>query len=321
MPGLIPILLAVLASLVPGSRFPGAAPDDAWALLPRDNPPLPAWARVLVKPLPKTTGALLEIDRLHRADNPLGPKLAAKLRWLVADTLNCEYARASALADLTRAGAKADEVRRLTASQPAADEEQVFAFARQVTTAAYLVTDDQFAALVEQFGPEKMTAVVHTLAFANFHDRIILALDVKSDPGGPAPPLAVKLDAARRAKVPAPPRPPWEKVTAAKPAKSYDAPADWKDVPFADLEKRLADQKARSPRVPLPNPGRDDALPPGLREQTKTIVWMTVCGGYQPKMTAAWFNMFGEFRQESRLDRVFSSTLFWVVTRANDCFY
>jgi hypothetical protein len=321
MPGLIPTILAVLAGIVPGSRFPGAAPDAAWALLPRENPPLPAWARVLVKPLPKATGALLELDRLHRADNPLGPKFAAKLRWLVADEMKCEYARVSALADLTRAGAKADEVRRLTAGQPAPDEEKVFAFARQVTSAAYLVTDGQFAALVGQLGPEKMTAVVHTLAFANFHDRIILALGVKTEPGRPVPPLAVKLDAARRAAVPAPPRPPWDKVTAARSAKSYDAPADWKEVPFAELEKRLADQKARSPRVALPSPGRGDALPPSLREQTKTIVWMTVCGGYQPEMTAAWFNMFGEFRQESRLDRVFASTLFWVVTRANDCFY
>jgi alkylhydroperoxidase family enzyme len=321
MPGLIPILLAVLAGTVPGSRFPAAAPDDAWTLLPRENPPLPAWARVLVRPLPKATGALLELDRLHRADNPLGAKLAAKLRWLVADALGCEYARASALADLTRAGAGAGEVRRLTDGRPAPDEEKVFAFARQVTTAAYLVTDHQFANLVEQFGPEKMTAVVHTLAFANFHDRVILALGVKSDPGGPVPPLAVKLDADRRAKVPSPPRPPWDKVTAARPAKTYDAPTDWKDVPFAELEKRLADQKARSPRVPFPNPGRADTLPPGLREQARVINWTKIMGGYQPEMTAAWFNMYGEFRQEAKLDRVFGSTLFWVVTRANDCFY
>jgi alkylhydroperoxidase family enzyme len=321
MPGLIPFILAILGSFVPGSRFPAAAPDDAWALLPRENPPLPAWARVLIKPLPKATGAMLEVDRLHRVDNPLGAKLAAKLRWLVADTLGCEYARASALADLIRAGAGKDEVQRLTNGPPAADEEKVFALARQVTSAAYLVTDAQFAALVKQFGPEKMTAVVHTLAFANFHDRIIMALGVKADTGSPVPPLAVKLDAARRAKVQSPPRPPWEKVTTAKPAKTYDAPADWKEVPFAELEKRVSEQKARSPRVPLPNPGRADTLPPGLREQANTIVWTKISGGYQPEMTAAWFGMYGEYRQEARMDRVFGSTLFWVVTRANDCFY
>jgi len=191
----------------------------------------------------------------------------------------------------------------------------------QKSLAAYLVTDPQFAALLEQFGPEKMTAIVHTLAFANFHDRIIMSLGVTADVGGPAPPLSVKLDPEKRARIASPARPSWEKVTAARPAKVYDAPADWKEVPFADLETALGTQKARTPRVPLPNPGRGDTLPPGLREQTKAIVWMTVCGGYQPEMTAAWFAAYNEFRQEARLDRVFGASLFWVVTRANDCFY
>jgi hypothetical protein len=38
-------------------------------------------------------------------------------------------------------------------------------------------------------------------------------------------------------------------------------------------------------------------------------------------MTQSWFAGLREFQQEARLDPVFGRTLFWVVTRANDCFY
>jgi alkylhydroperoxidase family enzyme len=318
---LIPAVIAAFSALGLGARFPMAKPDDAWALLPRDNPPLPSWARVMVKSLPRTTGALLELDRLHRADNPLGPVIAAKLRWVAADEIGCEYARASALADLNRAGAANDEVRRLTEDRPSPDDKGLFSFARQITKAAYLVTDAEFDALLQKLGPEKMTTVVHTLAFANFHNRIILALGVKVEPGGPCPPLAIKLDARRRSGVATPARPPWERVTEARPMKNYDAPTDWKDVSFAELEKGLAAQKARKPRVSLPDPGRFNNLSPDLKQQANAIVWTAVSGGYQPVMTQAWFAGLREFQQEAKLNRVFASSLFWVVTRANDCFY
>src|SRR5437763_12984100 len=110
-------LSAALPVVGPSSRLPAAPPDQAWSQLPRENPPLPAWARVLVRTHPRTTGAMLEIDRLHRADNPLGPALAAKLRWVAADALGSEYGRSTALADLKRAGTTPDEVQRLVADR------------------------------------------------------------------------------------------------------------------------------------------------------------------------------------------------------------
>jgi alkylhydroperoxidase family enzyme len=276
---------------------------------------------VLVKTLPRTTGAMLELDRLHRADNPLGPALAAKVRWTAADALGSEYGRATALADQKRAGATADEVRRLTENKPADDERALLAFARQLTTAAYQVNDEQVAAVIKQLGPEKTTAAVHTVAFANFQNRIVMALGVQVEPEGPCPPLTVKLDRAGRTKVKGPPRPGWDKVITTKPKKEYDAPADWKEVSFEQLEQALAAQKARALRIALPPPERFKNLPPDVKRQTDSIVWMTVSTGYQPGMTQAWFGMLNEFRSESALDRVFGSTLFWVVTRANDCFY
>ncbi len=318
---LIPAIFIVQTVLDPSSRFSAAPTDAAWALLPRENPPLPAWAMVMVKSLPRTTGAMLELDRLHRVDNPLGPVLAAKLRWLAADAIHCDYARASALGDLKRAGVSTDEIRRLTENKPAPSEKALFAFARQITRAAYAVTDSEFAELLKQFGPEKMTAIVHTLAFANFQNRVILALGVKVEPEGPPPALAVKLDAKRRSKVSTPPRPDWSRVTDAKPTKRYDAPADWKDVDFAHLEKNLANQKDRTLRVPLPDPSRFANVNADTKHQAETINWTKVSAGYQPLMTQAWFGCLREFQQEAKLNRLFASSLFWVVTRSNDCFY
>src|SRR4051812_25891975 len=77
----------------PAPRFPALSNEEAWKQLPREEPPLPAWARTLVRPLPRTTAAMLELDHLHRADTPLGAAPAGKLRWAAADVLGCEYGR------------------------------------------------------------------------------------------------------------------------------------------------------------------------------------------------------------------------------------
>ena len=43
--------------------------------------------------------------------------------------------------------------------------------------------------------------------------------------------------------------------------------------------------------------------------------------GYQPVMTRAWFACLGAFYEEAKVDRVFTNSMFWVITRTNDCFY
>src|SRR5262245_61328521 len=88
----------------PPGQFPATDNDAAWANLPRDNPPLPPWAKVLVGPLPKTTAKMLELDYFHREKNPLGPVLAANIRRVVAKSLGSKYGEAVAVADLKRAG-------------------------------------------------------------------------------------------------------------------------------------------------------------------------------------------------------------------------
>jgi alkylhydroperoxidase family enzyme len=287
-------------------------------MLPREEPPLPAWARVLAASLPKATGAMLELDHVHRAKNPLGPVLRGKLRWVAADANRSAYGKAYAEYDLRRAGLKDDDVKQLAgdhAEMPDA-ERAALAFARKVTLAAYTVTDEEMAELIRLHGPEKVVAMVHTLAYANFQDRILLALGVEVEMGGPLPPLEVRFDP--KAKVKTPERPPWKDGAEVKVDVAASGP-QWLEKSFEDLQKTLDQQKSRALRIPLPDLKK---LPPEMRKKMPTkIVWSHVSMGYQPLLTKTWFDTMGAFQQESKLDRVFANSMFWVISRSNECFY
>src|SRR5205814_1442388 len=142
-----------------------ASNDEAWNLLPRQNPPLPAWARVLVRALPRTTGAMLELDYVHRAKNPLGAVFAGKLRWAAADAIGCAYARRYAESDLRRVGVSQEDVKKLAGdlADLAESDRAAVAFARKLTRATHSVTDAEMEELLKHFGPEKVVAIVHTL--------------------------------------------------------------------------------------------------------------------------------------------------------------
>jgi alkylhydroperoxidase family enzyme len=303
-----------------GPRFPRLSQADAWKRLPRQNPKLPNWARVLAESLPRTTAAMLELDNVHRAKNPLGPITAGKLRWWAADALGGDYLREYAEADLRRAGLADDDVAAL-AGDPAdlsKNDRLLRAFARKVSLAASTVTDAEMAELVERFGPERVVGFVHTLAYANFLNRIVVALGVDVEPGGPLPPLDVKFDSAATVEPPA--RRDWKETTASAADGSDDRP-DWLGGSAADLHKAMAVQKTRKPRVPFPPPEALEKLPKEARGQVDKIVWTRISMGYQPTLTRAWFETMGTFQKEASFDRVFSNTYFWVITRTNDCFY
>jgi alkylhydroperoxidase family enzyme len=297
--------------------FPPAGTDEAWKQLRGENPRLPAWARALANSLPRTTGSMLLLNHVHRAQNPLGPVLAGKLHWAAADALGCEYARKYAEADLRRAGLKKDDFRALAGDPMKLSEEDRAAvtFARKMTKAAYSVTDDEVAELLKQFGPPKVVAMVHTLAWANFQNRIVLALGVAVEPGGPLPPLDPHLDPERQAKLVPPARPPWEKARAATTSGTEIVGPDWRAQTGAELEAILEQQKGRKPRIPVPTDVKDSKGKPSK------IVWTQVSLGYQPLLTRTWFDTMAAFQQESKLDKVFSNSYFWVITRSNECFY
>jgi hypothetical protein len=261
---------------------------------------------------------MLDLDHLHRTASPLGPILRAKLRWVAADANGCEYGRQYARSDLRRAGLANADLKRL-ASGPSSGppaEQGATAFARKLTLAAYKITDAEVASLLEHYGAESLAAIVHTVAYANFQDRILLALGVPVEEGGPLAPLAAPAELAL-ADLAAPPRP----ETAQAEAVPLDARPSWSRRTAADLLQALAAQKTRVPRIPPPPADRLAPLPADLRARAERVMWSKISLGYQPELTKSWFHTMYTFQEEARLDRVFANTLFWVITRTNDCFY
>ncbi len=298
------------------------APDEAWSHLPRATPKLPQWARTLVASLPRTTAMQMDLDHLHRTKNPLGPVLAAQIRWTVADALGSPASKAAAEADLVRAGTKPEEIARLVAADPALPDAACLSFVRKTTLAASELTDAEVAAIIGAYGPDDAVAIVHTAAFANFQDRILLGLGIREEPGGPAAPLEVR--ATAEAPLTAPPRTPPDAARAAATVVAGDGAAvraTWKERTFEEIRAALDAQRARKPRIADPDSVRLARLPRPVRPRLGRIAWGTVSVGYQPNLVIPWSQMRGAFEQESKIDEAFASTVFWVVTRTNDCFY
>lgn len=308
----------------PATALPAASDDDAWKKLAPKFPPLPVWARTLVGPLPKTTAAMLELDRLHRAENPLGPVLSAKVRWAAADAVGCEYARRYAEADLKRAKVSQADIDAFIegTDKPTDAESLSLKFARKLTKAAYTVTDSEFERVLKALGPDKTCALVHTLAYCNFHNRILLAVGAEVEPGGPLPPFEVPLDPQKQMAVESPPRPTWADLKDAKPPR-VPVRFAWTDDEDDEIDVLAAveGQKKRTGRMPLPDKSRFVGLPADVKQQTDRIVWMTVSMGYQPRLTQAWFVCLRAYQREAKFDRLASNSVFWVVTRSNECFY
>ena len=305
------------------ARVPLLSEPEAWKLLPLTGrgvgQPLPAWARALSRTLPATTAAMLELDYRHRVRSPLGPRLAGKMRWLAARANRCAYAAAFALADLRRAGVKEDELRVLTgdpARWPEA-ERAALTFARKLTEKASQVSDEEVAALVKQYGDKKVVAMVLLLAHANFQDRLLLALGLKPESGGPLPSLEVSLALPAQ-----PPGVPVRRKPEASVGPGQPQAADWKAFDFATLRKQMDLQRARPGRIRVPTWEEvSKQVDGGRRRRPLRIKWSLVCLGYQPELALGWGACTGNFGREAKQDRVFEESLFWVVTRSLECFY
>jgi alkylhydroperoxidase family enzyme len=303
-------------------RFEELSSEQAWKRLPRQDPPLPAWARLLAGSQPRTTALLLALDHLHRADCPLDAALRGKLRWVAADVTRCDYAKRYAEFDLKRAGVAAREVERLAGDLKGLPKQERAAllFARKMSRDASSVTDDEVAELIRSYGEKQVVAMVHVLAFANFQDRLFLALGVEVEKGGPFAPVEIRVAPADPSKSLAPPRPPWKAVREAR-APDDKAKPDWRPLERDEVRRSVEEQKGRKSRIGPPPKDGLAKLPPEVRKRTEKIVWSAVSMGYQPRMTAAWFECMGSFSQEAKLNPIFSASLFWVVTRGVDCFY
>src|SRR5262249_41843132 len=118
-----------------------------------------------------------------------------------------------------------------------------------------------------------------------------------------------------------PPRRPPEGPSA--PAAEKVADKEWLALNHDALQKEMAKQKARPPRIRVPAWEEvRKVLPPGYPKDRPTrIRWSLVCLGYQPELAAAWFKCIRTFGREANQDRVFEESLFWVITRSLHCFY
>ena len=134
------------------ARVPLLSDEEAWKRLPAvesgGGQPLPSWARALAGSLPRTTAAMLNLDRIHRTRSPLGPMLRGKMRWVAARANHCEYSMAQAEADLKRAGLDEAGLRSLKGDHETLPEPERAAleFAHRMTVDAAEVTDDEVAA-------------------------------------------------------------------------------------------------------------------------------------------------------------------------------
>lgn len=311
-----------------GAYVPLPSSDEAWRSLPKartgSGQPLPAWARALARSLPRTTAAMLDLDRIHRTRSPLGPILRGKMRWVAARANRCAYAMAYAEADLRRAGLDEAGFRSLRgdlAGLPPA-ERQALAFARRMTENAAEVTDAEVAGLIAAYGEAKVVAMVLLLAHANFQDRLLLALGVSVEPGGPMPPPEIRFD-PKADPPPVPPRARPEGRPIPTEPERIDDPI-WLSMEFADLKGRLEGQKARAGRIRVPSWEEVlAAMPTDVPKPEKPvrIRWSLVTMGYQPELASAWSACTRAFGQEAKQDRVFEESLFWIVTRTIHCFY
>jgi alkylhydroperoxidase family enzyme len=301
-------------------KLPMLSNDQAWGRLPgapEKAEPLPAWARMLAGPLPKTTALMLGLDAAHRTGDRLDPKLRARMRWAAADANRCAYAKAAAESDLRRAGATGTD----PATLPEGDRLAV-GFARKLTADAASVTDEEVKRLVELHGDAKVVAMVALVAHACFQDRMLLALNPPVEPDGPPAPVAAHFPHTRSPAGPPPSKP---APAAIAKAGSNFGPADpqWRAKSFEDLQAGLERQRDRSARVRIPDWKEVDSRvdPDSWVRRWPRVVWGLVCYAHQPEVTDLWFDVVDGFRQESKMDRMLAQDMFWVVTRALDCFY
>ncbi len=313
-------------------RVPLVDSAVAWQKLPECDAdrggPLPRWARALAGPLPATAAAVLDLDGTYRLSEELEPRLRAKMRWVAARGTHCDYGQQYALADLRRVGATVDEIATLngdwSALSPA--ERAALEFAHKMTVAAYSVTDDEVAALIREYGERAVVAMVLQLAYSNFLDRLVLALGAPVEEGGPLPPQRYGFQGLTRAEdIAAAPRP---ELAALEDDGSLDMAAafgpDWTSVTFEDLQRAMVDQQERAPRVSVPDWETVlERLPEGMypKDRPMKIKWSLVVLGHQPELGPTWLRCLRVFGAESRFDRVFEESIFWVVTRSLQCFY
>lgn len=318
----------LLSSAEESMTLPILSDSEAWKRLPAaqsgQGAALAPWARMLAGELPRSTAALLQLDLAQRTKGPIPLGLRAGMRWVAAQANGCRFSESQALADARRAGVDADRLAGLrTDGYPGwTDEERrALDFARKMSVASSDVTDAEFAGLAKAFGDRTAASMVLLMAYANFHDRLNLCLQT-DETGAEAPAAGISFDAAILAKTAAPPAlPPWPREAGQA---GIAADREWSQVSYESLQQKLAAQRAKPTRLRIPAWSEfEGTIPSGLFERPSDIVWYRIVFGYAPELAGPFEIYLRTAGSElgPRLDRNFSGSLFWVVTRAIDCPY
>jgi alkylhydroperoxidase family enzyme len=334
--GFLPIDAAAQSRLKDAPAVPILSDEECWRRLPPrergGEKPLPSWARALAGSIPRTTASLLQVDFVHRARNPLDPKLRAEMRWVAAHANHCAYAEAYAAADGRRAGLSDDSIAAMRSgdvSKKSPAEKAALEFARKMAVDSASVTDAEFAALVKHYSEKSVAAMVMSMAYANFQDRLLLCLGSPLEPGGPLPPLDVVFAPGSLITRPPAATPAGTQSTPAPPVSQpagrdlIEDDPEWTSVSFDELQARLEEQRNKVTRVRVPSWEEvESALPPGFTTRNR-VVWNLVCLGHQPELGAAWETYLRTSSTETsgKMDRVFGQSLFWVTTRGMNCSY
>jgi alkylhydroperoxidase family enzyme len=310
--------------------------EEAWKLLPTatrgEGQPLPSWARMIAKELPKTTAAFLELDYAQRTAGPLEPRLRAAMRWTAARAIRSDYAIQAAKADGTRAGITAAQWASLEDGSRtgwSSRDQAAIDFAHAMTVDSDGYSDELFAQLVQMFDQRQVASMVLHMAYANFQDRFLICLGAPFEAADAEPPLDVKFDpdtfvikmstppAGASGKPKAPPQEPGE-PNIIKHEKDYT----WLSYP--DLQSRLAKQRARQTRLPIPEWSElAGNLPEGLMEKPSDIVWYRIAFGYAHELAVPFeiYMRTAGSEVSKNWDRTFGGSVFWIVTDAMKCPY
>jgi len=328
-------LFMIPISSLPAEENPHSAPavpllsnQECWERLPPVSSikpdELPNWTKAVARELPRTAAAMLQLDYAQRTQSPLDPILRGKLRYVVALQNRCKYSQAYALADLERSGLDrtAREEFQADPIPDNADVRDELEFVRLLSVAAPTVTEDHFRRLQTKHGDSGVVAMVLLAAYGNFQDRLLLGLNLPIESDGPLPPLKIRF--AETAFQSTPVLPPLKEVPQLIEGGQNLIPPDreWTELSFDELQRRLEQQRNKSPLIPVPSWEQvREKLPEQMRSRPTRIVWNLVGWYYAPELSVPWSVTTRTMWAEATPDRVLEESLFWVQTRAIRCNY
>lgn len=307
-----------------------ASSEEVWKALPSSpleaKEELPNWARALGTTLPMTTAAMLELDYEYRNTKELSGRLRGLVRLAVARINKSTYGLDVAAYELTKEGIPSDLVKSWQSGSTqglSPQERTIVNFCEQLTRRGSSLSEEDYNLTASILSDREMVGLVLLIAYANFQDRLVMALGVPSETTA----------AAHRSAPQFPGLLAYTKSVAPKVRKpftndavldTHDQIATWEPVSVEIVQSSLEHQRLRTPRINIPSWDEiKNTLEPGMYNPDRPleIRWSRLVLGKQPELGSAWIKCLRVFEAEAQQDRVFEESVFWVVTKELGCFY